>query len=69
MNLVRLLRTNLDRYRWAIILVVVFQAAQTTATLLLPALSARLIDDGVLVGDRATIGGSGRSCSRCRWCR
>ena len=47
MNLVRLLRTNLDRYRWAIVLVVVLQGAQTTATLLLPALSARLIDDGV----------------------
>ena len=55
MNLVRLLRTNLDRYRWAIVLVVVLQGAQTTATLLLPALSARLIDDGVLVGDRDTI--------------
>jgi len=55
MNLVRLLRTNLDHYRWAIVLVVVLQAAQTTATLLLPALSARLIDDGVLVGDRDTI--------------
>ena len=36
-------------------LVVVLQGAQTTATLLLPALSARLIDDGVLVGDRDTI--------------
>ena len=55
MNLVRLLRTDLDHYRWAIVLVVVLQAAQTTATLLLPALSARLIDDGVLVGDRDTI--------------
>ena len=40
MNLVRLLRTNLDHYRWAIVLVVVLQAAQTTANLLLPALGA-----------------------------
>jgi ATP-binding cassette subfamily B protein len=55
MTLWRLLRTHLAPHRRAIVLVVVLQTAQTAALLLLPALSATLIDEGVLVGDRDTI--------------
>jgi ATP-binding cassette subfamily B protein len=54
-NLRSLIRTHLAPHRRLIALVVVFQALQTTANLSLPAISARLIDDGVLVGDRQTI--------------
>lgn len=55
MSLRRLLRTHLGPYRRAIVIVVVLQAIQTTATLALPALSADLINDGVLQGDNGYI--------------
>ncbi len=55
MRLTRLLRTNLAPHRGLVAWLVVFQTLQTTANLLLPAISARLIDEGVLVGDRDTI--------------
>jgi ATP-binding cassette subfamily B protein len=47
----RLLPAYLGPYRSSLVLVVVLQAVQTLATLILPALSADLIDEGVLVGD------------------
>lgn len=53
--LVRLLRTFLARYRTLLILVVVLQAAQTTAALTLPALNADIIDRGVATGDTGYI--------------
>ncbi len=55
MRLRQLLRTYTAPHRSVIAFLVLFQALQTTANLLLPTISARLIDDGVLVGDRAVI--------------
>ena len=55
MKLRRLLLDNLGPHRGLIAFLVLFQALQTTANLVLPAISARLIDNGVLVGDRSTI--------------
>jgi ATP-binding cassette, subfamily B, multidrug efflux pump len=54
-NLRRLLTGHLRPYRRIIALVVVLQALQTAATLSLPALSARIIDEGVAEGDTGTI--------------
>jgi ATP-binding cassette subfamily B protein len=51
----RLLPSHLGPYRGTLALVVVLQAVQTLATLALPTLSARLIDNGVLTGDNAYI--------------
>jgi len=53
--LTRLLRLYLRRYKRELILVVVFQAIQTTAALLLPSINANIIDNGVLTGDTAYI--------------
>jgi ATP-binding cassette subfamily B multidrug efflux pump len=53
--LIRLLRLYLGRYRRELVLVVVFQAIQTIAALLLPRLNAEIIDNGVLKGDTAYI--------------
>ncbi len=55
MSLRRLLRTHLAPYRRLLWLVVILQAIQTTATLVLPALNADLIDQGVLAGDNGFI--------------
>ncbi|HEY5664619.1 MAG TPA: ABC transporter ATP-binding protein [Ilumatobacter sp.] len=55
MNLRRLLRTHLAPYRRMLWLVVVLQAIQTAATLSLPTLNAKLIDEGVLRGDNGYI--------------
>jgi ATP-binding cassette subfamily B multidrug efflux pump len=55
MSLRRLLRTHLGPYRRALAIVVLLQALQTTATLALPALSARIIDEGIAGGDTGTI--------------
>lgn len=55
MSLRRLLRTYLSPFRWAIAALVLLQALQTTANLLLPALSARLIDEGIIPGDQDAI--------------
>ncbi len=50
-----LLRERLRRYRVLLGLVVFFQAVQALASLYLPALNARLIDQGVTQGDRGYI--------------
>ncbi|GAA4020969.1 ABC transporter ATP-binding protein [Allokutzneria multivorans] len=49
--LLRLLRTHLRPYRGSIAIVVLLQLAQTFASLLLPALNADIINNGVLEGD------------------
>jgi ATP-binding cassette subfamily B protein len=49
--LIRLLRTFLRRYRGPIIAVLVFQTAQTTATLFLPSLNADIVDKGIIAGN------------------
>ena len=53
--LMRLLREHLRPYRGAVALLLVFQLAQTIATLYLPNLNARIIDDGVAQGDTGVI--------------
>jgi ATP-binding cassette, subfamily B, multidrug efflux pump len=54
-NLRRLLVEHLGPYRRMIALVVALQAIQATATLMLPALTARIIDEGVAGGDTGSI--------------
>jgi len=49
--LVRLLREHLRPYRGAVTALVVLQLVQVLATLYLPSLNARIIDDGVALGD------------------
>jgi ATP-binding cassette, subfamily B, multidrug efflux pump len=51
----KLLRERLGAYRWVIAAMLAFQAVQTAATLALPTLSARLIDNGVLKDNTAYI--------------
>ncbi|GCD21085.1 ABC transporter ATP-binding protein [Cellulomonas algicola] len=53
--LVTLLRHHLRPYRSAVVAVVVLQLVQTLATLYLPSLNARIIDDGVATGDTTQI--------------
>ncbi len=53
--LLRLLREHLRPYRGAVVGLLVFQLWQTMATLYLPSLNARIIDDGVTQGDTSTI--------------
>lgn len=53
--LVTLLRHHLRPYRSAVVAVVVLQVVQTLATLYLPSLNARIIDDGVATGDTTQI--------------
>ncbi|MCB0968906.1 MAG: ABC transporter ATP-binding protein, partial [Ilumatobacter sp.] len=55
MKLRHLVVRGLRPYRRELALVLLLQALQTTATLTLPGLNARLIDEGVLVGDNAEI--------------
>jgi ATP-binding cassette, subfamily B, multidrug efflux pump len=55
MSLRRLIGTHLGPYRRVIWLIVLLQAVQTAATLALPALSADLINEGVLQGDNGYI--------------
>lgn len=50
-----LLRTYLQPYRRWILAVLVFQAVQATASLLLPSLNADIIDKGVFRGDTGKI--------------
>ena len=54
-DLYRLLRSHLGPYRRELVLVLVFQALQTLATLWLPSLNAQIIDQGVVTGDTAFI--------------
>jgi ATP-binding cassette subfamily B protein len=51
----RILRRFLAPYRLLLAGVLVFQAAQTIASLILPSLNAQIIDDGVAKGDTGTI--------------
>ncbi|MFC8508405.1 ABC transporter ATP-binding protein [Streptomyces sp. NPDC057411] len=53
--LIRLLRTHLGPYRKPIVLLVVLQLLQTSATLYLPTLNADIIDNGVVNGDTGYI--------------
>ena len=55
MSLTRLLRSHLGPYRKLLAIVVVLQAVQTAAMLMLPGLNADIIDRGVLTGDNAFI--------------
>jgi ATP-binding cassette subfamily B protein len=51
----RILRSHLVPYRRLLVLVIVFQAVQTFATLTLPTLNSDIIDKGVLAGDNDEI--------------
>ncbi|MBM9467450.1 ABC transporter ATP-binding protein [Nakamurella leprariae] len=53
--LIRLLRSSLRPHRGALVVVVVLQFIGTIAALLLPALNADIIDDGVATGDTGRI--------------
>ena len=53
--LIKLMRDFLRPYRPWLILVVIFQSVQATATLILPTLNANIIDNGALKGDTAYI--------------
>ena len=53
--LIRLLRSHLRPYRGVLIAVAVLQFAQSIATLYLPSLNAKIIDNGVATGDNAFI--------------
>jgi ATP-binding cassette subfamily B multidrug efflux pump len=55
----QLLRTHLRPYRKLLLTVVVLQAVQTVATLSLPTLNARIIDNGILKHDQAYIRSTG----------
>ena len=54
-DLYRLLRSHLAPYRRELLLVLLFQACQTGATLTLPSLNAAIIDRGVVQGDTGFI--------------
>ena len=47
----RLLRTHLGPYKKILLAIVGLQTVQTTATLILPTINARVIDKGVLTGN------------------
>ena len=53
--MLKLLRSHLRPYRKWLLAVLVFQAIQATASLLLPSLNADIIDKGVLRGDTGHI--------------
>jgi ATP-binding cassette, subfamily B, multidrug efflux pump len=53
--LLRLLRRLLAAHRRAVLAVICLQLAQTTANLLLPTLSAAIIDDGIVAGNTPVI--------------
>ena len=53
--MIQLLRTYLRAYRYWLLAVLVLQAVQAAASLLLPSLNADIIDKGVLPGDTAYI--------------
>jgi len=57
--LIRLLRTYLRPYRRLLLAVVVLQAVQTAATLTLPTLNARIIDNGILKHNQGYIRSTG----------
>jgi len=53
--LIRLLRSFLVRYKRPLLAVLVLQSVQTAAALALPALNAKIIDNGILLGDTGYI--------------
>ncbi len=53
--LIRLLRAHLGPYRWLVVGLLVLQLAGTMASLYLPTLNGRIIDEGVAVGDTRQI--------------
>ena len=53
--LIKLLRRYLAPYRGHIAMIVLFQLIATAASLYLPTLNARIIDEGVAKGDTAAI--------------
>ena len=57
--MIQLLRTYLHTYRYWILAVLVLQAVQATASLLLPTLNADIIDKGVLRGNTGYIWSTG----------
>ena len=57
--LIRLLRTHLRPYRRLLLVVVFMQTVQTVATLALPTLNARIIDNGILKHDQGYIRSTG----------
>jgi ATP-binding cassette subfamily B protein len=57
--LIRLLKNHLRPYRKSVVFLLTLQLLQTAATLLLPALNAAIIDDGVLKGDARYIARTG----------
>jgi len=57
--LTRLLRTQLRPYRRLLLLVMAFQTVQTVASLTLPTLNARIIDNGVIKGNQGYIRATG----------
>ena len=57
--LIRLLRDHLRPYRGVLLGVVALQTVQTIASLTLPALNARIIDKGVILGDVGYIRSTG----------
>ncbi|WP_189080719.1 ABC transporter ATP-binding protein [Mangrovihabitans endophyticus] len=59
MSLLRLLGAHLPPYRGALALLVLLQLAQTATTLSLPALSADIVDNGVVAGDTGRIARTG----------
>lgn len=57
--LIALLRTRLGPYRRIIAVMVLLQAVQTTASLVLPTLNARIIDKGILLHNQGYIRSTG----------
>ncbi len=53
--MIRLLTRFLQPYTWAFVAVILLQLAQSIASLFLPTLNARIIDDGVSTGNTAVI--------------
>jgi ATP-binding cassette subfamily B multidrug efflux pump len=53
--LIRLLRAHVQPYKRSLVLLVLLQLVQTSATLYLPTLNADIIDDGVVKGDTTSI--------------
>ncbi|USQ76700.1 ABC transporter ATP-binding protein [Ornithinimicrobium cryptoxanthini] len=53
--LIRLLRAHLAPYRWPIVVLLVLQLVSTIASLFLPSLNGRIIDEGVAIGQTRPI--------------
>ena len=53
--MIRLLMKFLKPYTWLVVGVIVLQLVQSVASLLLPTLNARIIDEGVATGNTGLI--------------